>query len=212
VTGAAAFALAATSRRFGLARIAVLAVVASLFAACATLPPAAVEHAEQAAADVPFTLGGRLSAKRGTNGVAGGFAWTHAPAHDEIELSTPLGQTLAILEGQPGSVSVRLSDGRVERAPTWALLTERAFGVTIPVDGLAYWIRGHAAPGSTATLERDARGRVSSLRQNGWDIAYDYADDAASAPHRVTLTYPGAEPIEVRAVVDRVGGQGANTP
>ena len=187
------------------AGVALLAVVASLLAACATTPPVAVEHTEQAVRDVPFTLGGRLSAKRGTNGVAGGFTWTHAPGHDEIELATPLGQTLAVLQGQPGSASVRLSDGRVEEAPTWTTLTERAFGVTIPVDGLAFWIRGHAAPGSRATVERDARGRVSALRQNGWDIAYDYADGAASAPHRVTLTDPGAEPIEVRAVVDRVG-------
>jgi outer membrane lipoprotein LolB len=186
-------------------RVALLAVVASLLAACATVPPVTVQQSGQAAHDAPFTIGGRLSAKRGTNGVAGGFTWTHAPARDEIELATPLGQTLAILQGEPGSVSVRLSDGRVEEAPTWALLTERAFGVTIPVEGLAFWIRGHAAPGSSATVERDGRGRVSSLRQNGWDIAYDYADDAANAPHRVTLTYPGAEPIEVRAVVDRMG-------
>jgi hypothetical protein len=32
---------------------------------------------------------------------------------------------------------------------------------------------------------------------------YAYADDAAQRPFRVTLRYPGAEPIEVRVVVDR---------
>ena len=182
-----------------------LIACAALLGACATLPPPRAPEAPIVAADSPFDIGGRLSARRGDNGVAGSFSWTHDPPHDAITLATPLGQTLAVLQGQPGSASVRLSDGRVEEAPTWTTLTERAFGVTIPVDGLAFWIRGHAAPGSRATVERDARGRVSALRQNGWDIAYDYADGAASAPHRVTLTYPGAEPIEVRAVVDRVG-------
>ena len=183
-----------------------VAVAAIVLAACATQPTAPVSQPAFSTADSPFDLGGRISARRGDAGVAGSFAWRHTPSHDAIELSTPLGQTLAKLEGNASGATVQLSDGRTETAPTWRALTERAFGVTIPVDGLAFWIRGRAAPGSTATVERDARGRVSSLRQNGWDVAYDYADDsAADAPRRVTLTYPGAEPIEVRAVVDRRG-------
>jgi outer membrane lipoprotein LolB len=183
------------------ARVAALAVAAAL-AACATLPPQSAQPGS-VVADAPFDVAGRISARRGANGVAGGFTWTHTPAHDEIDLSTPLGQMLARLEGAPGDVSVQLSDGKVEHAATWSALTERALGVTIPVEGLAYWIRAHAAPGSASTVERDDRGRVSGLRQDGWDIAYAYADDAAKAPHRVTLTYPGAERVEVRVVVDR---------
>jgi len=54
-------------------------------------------------------------------------------------------------------------------------------------------------------VERDAQGRIAGLRQDGWDIVYGYADDAARNPFRVSLSYPGAEPIEVRIVVDRRG-------
>jgi outer membrane lipoprotein LolB len=177
-------------------------VVVVTFAGCATLPAPAPQRAPEAG-DAPFTLAGRISARHGSNAVAGGFTWTHAPRRDRIDLADPLGQTLARLDGEPGNVTVRLADGRVEAATTWNELTRRALGVTIPVEGLAFWIRGVGAPGSQATIERDGEGRVAALRQDGWDIAYAY-DNAWTMPHRVTLTYPGAEPVEVRVVVDRV--------
>ncbi|HWD16088.1 MAG TPA: lipoprotein insertase outer membrane protein LolB [Casimicrobiaceae bacterium] len=182
-------------------RFAVLFVVMAL-SGCATLPTPAPERAPEAR-DAPFTLSGRISARHGSNGVAGGFKWTHAPPRDRIDLADPLGQTLARLDGEPGNVTVRLADGRVENATTWNELTRRALGVTIPVEGLAFWIRGRGAPGSQATIERDGQGRVSALRQDGWDIAYAY-EPPSTMPHRVTLTYPGSEPVEVRVVVDRV--------
>ena len=180
-----------------------LAVVALALTACATTPPASVPQPPLSTADSPFVLGGRISAHRGDNAVAGSFSWQHDPAHDAIELSTPLGQTLAKLEGNATEASVQLSDGRSESAPTWRALTERAFGVTIPVDGLASWIRARPRPGAPFSVDRDAAGRVSELRQDGWDIVYAYADDSAQTPFRVALSYPGAEPIEVRVVVDR---------
>jgi outer membrane lipoprotein LolB len=179
------------------------AVLALALAGCATLPPPPATEVPLAVADTPFVMGGRISARRGDAGVAGGFSWRHDPGHDAIELSTPLGQTLAKLDGNAREATVQLQDGRVERAPAWGDLTEKAFGVTIPVDGLAAWIRARPRPDTPFHVERDTQGRVSVLHQDGWDIVYVYADDAARAPFRVTLSYPGAEPIEVRVVVDR---------
>ena len=179
-----------------------VAVAAIALAACATQPTAPVYQPPFSTADSAFDLGGRISARRGDAGVAGSFAWRHTHSHDAIELSTPLGQTLAKLEGDESGATVQLSDGRTETAPTWRALTERAFGVTIPVDGLASWIRARPRPGATFQVDRDAAGRVSELRQDGWDVVYAYADDSA-APLRVTASYPGADPIEVRVVIDR---------
>lgn len=144
-----------------------------------------------------------MSARRGDNGVAGSFSWRHDPGRDAIELSTPLGQTLAELQGDAQGASVRLQDGRTESAPTWKALTQEAFGVTIPVEGLAYWVRAVPRARAPYSVERDAAGRVSLLRQDGWDIVYAYADDASRLPSRLTLSYPGADPIGVRIVVDR---------
>ena len=179
------------------------AVIALALGACASLPQPGGNDAPLRVPDSPFAIAGRISARRGDAGVAGSFSWRHEPGHDVIELSSPLGQTLARLDGVPGAASVQLQDGRTESAPNWRALTERAFGVTIPVDGLASWVRALPRPGAHFTVERDAAGRVAQLRQDGWDIAYAYADDQAQRPFRVTLSYPGAEAVEVRVVVDR---------
>lgn len=188
-------------RRFAAHGVAI--ALASVVAGCAALPPTSPAQPAVTAVDAPFSIGGRISARRGDAGVAGAFTWVHEPSRDTIDLATPLGQTLAQLEGDAQGVAVRLQDGRVERAPTWRELTERAFGVVIPVDGLSAWVRGVPRSGAEFSVERDALSRVSVLRQDGWEVAYAYADDASPRPSRVSARYPGAESIEVRVVVDR---------
>jgi len=185
------------------ARRALALLLAIAIAGCASLPATAPSTIGAQTADEPFSICGRISARHGDAGVAGGFAWMHDAFRDVIDLATPLGQTLAKLEGDGQGVSVELQDGRVETARSWRELTERAFGVTIPVDGLAAWVRAVPHGGSPYTLERDARGRVSLLRQDGWQIVYTYADDAQQRPFRVVATMPGGEPVDVRVVVDR---------
>jgi outer membrane lipoprotein LolB len=180
----------------------VVSTFAVLLAACASAPPPSMRTTADAA-DTPFSIAGRISARRGDAGVAGAFTWTHDAAHDAIDLSTPLGQTLAKLEGGANGVEVRLPDGRTQTAATWRELTERAFGVTIPVDGLSAWVRGVPRAAEPFTIERDARGRPALLRQQGWEVVYAYADDAAERPLRASLSYPGPDTIEVRVVVDR---------
>ena len=177
--------------------------VAALVAGCATLPPPAAAPATVERTDSSFSIGGRISARRGDAVVAGSFTWVHDATHDVIDLSSPLGQMIAKLDGGPDGVRVQLPQGRTEGAATWSELTERAFGVTIPVDGLAAWVRGLPRASAPFTVERDDRGRITLLRQLGWDIVYGYADDAAERPFRTSLRYPGAEAVDVRVVVDR---------
>jgi outer membrane lipoprotein LolB len=185
-----------------LRRVVAAAAVSVFVAACASLPPATPPSGTVDAGDAPFSIGGRISARRGDAGIAGSFTWIHDAAHDAIDLSSPLGQMLAKLEGGPDGVLVHLPDGRTRRGSSWQALTEDAFGVTIPVDGLAAWVRGVPRSAAPFTVERDSRGRVTLLRQQGWDVVYAYADDAALRPFRASLSYPGAEPVEVRVVVD----------
>ena len=180
-----------------------VATFAVLLAACASAPLQPSTRTTVDAADTPFSIAGRISARRGDAGVTGAFTWTHDAAHDAIDLSTPLGQTLAKLEGGANGVEVRLPDGRTQTAATWRELTERAFGVTIPVDGMSAWVRGVPRAAEPFTIERDARGRPALLRQQGWEVVYAYADDAAERPLRASLSYPGPDTIEVRVVVDR---------
>jgi outer membrane lipoprotein LolB len=183
------------------ARVASVLALA-LLAACAPLPPAADREPPQVT-DTGFEASGRLSARRGSDGITAGFEWLHTPLADAIGLATPLGQTMARLEGTADGAAIMLPDGKTSTARSFDALTEASFGVPLPVSGLAWWIRGAPRPGSAFTVERDARMRTSVLRQDGWEIVYAYADETSVRPRRLVLTYPD---VEVRVVIDQWRG------
>ncbi len=166
--------------------------------------PSAVVAPDSALAyvDTPFTAAGRLSARHGRDAVAVHFVWTHRPPRDELAVTSPLGQTVAELSGDASvpRVEARSADGRRAEASDWTTLTEQALGFPLPVSGLAAWIRGSPHPGTRHTLEADPAGRASVLRQDGWEIAYDYPDAGARVPQRLRISYPE---VEIRVVVDR---------
>jgi len=178
-----------------------LVVAALTLGGCATAPPSQSPATAAIIADSPFALDGRLSARRDRDGVAANFTWIHAPPRDTLTVSTPLGQVLAELQGDASTrrVTFARGDGTTEEASDWTSLTERALGFALPVEGLSAWARGGAHEGSAASREIDAAGRTSLLRQDGWEIVYDY-DDGSREPKRIRLTYPG---VEVRIVADR---------
>ncbi len=183
-------------------RLIAFIVAALVVAGCASVPPSQLPAASAVLPDTPFALDGRLSARRERDGVAANFTWTHAPPRDTLTVSTPLGQVLAELRGDASArrVTMTRADGTSEEASGWTTLTERALGFALPVEGLSAWARGGAHEGSPYTRETDAAGRTSVLRQDGWEIVYDYGDDASREPKRMRLAYPG---LEVRIVADR---------
>ncbi len=180
--------------------LAALAVVVA--AGCATVPPPSpVPMTVEAAA--AFDASGRLSARRGSEGVAANFTWAHAPDSDRFDVATPLGQVIARLSGDPAGVSVERPGQLPVAYADWRALTRDVLGVAIPVDGLASWIQAQPVAGTAFDLERDAAGRPLVLRQQGWEIVYAYANPDATNPMRLVMRYPDSEPIEVRIVVDR---------
>jgi outer membrane lipoprotein LolB len=175
-------------------------VIATALAGCATAP-SQPSSAPAFIADAPFTLDGRLSARREHDGVAASFTWTHAPPRDDLAVSTSLGQIVAEVRGDASAhrVSLTRSDGTTDEASDWSTLTSRALGFALPLEGLASWARGAPHERSPYTREADGAGRTSLLRQDGWEISYDY-DGTSREPRRMRLTYPG---LEVRIVADR---------
>ncbi|CAG0975409.1 Outer-membrane lipoprotein LolB [Burkholderiales bacterium] len=172
------------------------AACALLVGACATLPAPPPDVG--VVADAPFDVSGRLSARRGTEGVAAHFLWEHAAERDTISLATPMGTTLARLERAADGASIEKADGAVERAPDVATLADRALGFPLPVESLSWWIRGAPRPGLAHAIERDASGRAAMLHQGGWSVAFAYAD-GATRPSRLVASYPD---LEVRVVID----------
>jgi outer membrane lipoprotein LolB len=178
-----------------------LAVAGLLLAACVGLPPSSVTTVP-VAIEAPFSIDGRLSARQGTRAITAHFAWTHAAPRDELAVATPLGQTIAELDGDTSvpRVAVRMADGRRDDARDWSELTARILGVGLPVTSLAAWVRGAPHAEAPHSAEVDAKGRASVLRQNGWEIVYGYADETSGLPSRLRLVYAD---IDITIVVDR---------
>jgi outer membrane lipoprotein LolB len=182
--------------------IALLAV--GMLAGCA---PAGLERPAGQTAPLParesFEAAGRLSARHSTESLAANFQWRHKADHDELELISPLGQTIALLTGDGTSVRLQAADGRVLTADNWRALTERGLGWPLPVEGLTYWLQGSARGGAPFTAEPGEDGRPSVLRQDGWTIVYQaYAETPAGGwrPSRLTASYPE---VELRLAIDR---------
>lgn len=181
---------------------AVVAAGALLLWACT---PALVDRAATAtpiAARPAFELTGRLSARHGSDALSANFHWTHERERDELDLSSPLGQTIARLSGDATGVRLQTPDGKTETASDWASLTRRALGWPLPVEGLAFWIQGAARAGAPATVEPGQDGMPVSLRQDGWSVVYlafERGSDGISRPQRLTLDYPE---VELRIAVD----------
>ena len=178
-------------------------LVTLVLSACATAPMRPAETAVPAL-DQPFAIDGRLSAKRGSDGAAANFAWSHAGARDRIDFASPLGQVYARIDGNSDRILVEQPGSAARSYGDWRSMTIALLGAPVPIDDLAYWIRGAARAGTVASVERDAQGRALVLRQQAWEIVYTYPDDAPGArPSRLVLKFPDVEPVEVRVVVDR---------
>jgi outer membrane lipoprotein LolB len=174
---------------------------ACVLAGCASVPPAP-STATLTVADQPFAIDGRMSGRRGNDGVAVSFSWTHSPPRDDLVVTTPLGGALAELSGDRTlrRVEVRAADGRTDSVADWTTLTERIVGFPVPVEALAFWAQGGPRPETAHAAEIDAGARVSVLRQDGCEIDYAYADDATRRPSRLRLT---CHDLELRIVIDR---------
>jgi len=179
---------------------ALVAAIAFAVTGCAT-QPRTTANMTFPSTDEPFSVDGRLSARQGTKAATVHFRWTHRPPRDDLAVATPLGQSLAELHGDSarGVVEVRTAEGTREEAADWSTLTERTLGFRLPIGGLTEWIRAAPQRDQPYSIETDAQGRVSLLRQGAWEIVYDYADASSRRPTRYRISYPE---LEIRMVID----------
>lgn len=120
-----------------------------------------------------------------------------------LELSSPLGQTMAQVTLESGKATLVASDGRRYRAESAEALTERVFGWRVPIGNLPRWLAGRIAQPT-----RNEGGRVVAGIDTGWSVRFDAFDD--ERPRRLTLDWPaggadGLRRLELRLVVDSAG-------
>ena len=178
-----------------------LVITAFILAGCAATPPTPQPVVRPAQIErASFALNGRIAINHDGEKSSAGMRWTHHTTDDEILLFAPLGQTMARIRRDAGRVVLDTSDKHYTAEDTEEL-TQRALGWHLPLEGLQYWVWALPAPESKASIEHDANGQVSVMRQDGWEIRYTrYAAQAPdSLPLRMSLRREG---MELQLLVD----------
>ncbi len=139
--------------------LALLAIVA-LLSACAT-PQRAVQPGEE-------LWSGRLAMTVQSDppqSFSAGFELRGTPDAGELQLTSPLGTSIATVTWLPGSAEMR-QGGQVTRRGSLDALTTELSGTPVPVVALFGWLRGQAGdvPGWQADLTRHTEGRITARR------------------------------------------------
>lgn len=171
-----------------------------LLGGCAT-PPLRLPAASmtQQAPEV-FELNGRIGVRHEGQGFSGNLSWRHRANEDEIQLRSPLGQTVARIERKSEIVTLETQDGHYT-AKSPAELTEQVLGWRLPLEGMQYWVLAHPSPDGMAETERDESMRITRLRQQEWVIEYmDYRMEGKYVlPSRIVMRN---DTLELKLVVD----------
>ena len=118
----------------------------------------------------------------------------------ELELSSPLGQTIAQVRLDDGRATLLAADGKSWQAPSAEALTEQVFGWRVPLANLPDWLEGRIAE----PTERDGSRVVAGL-DHGWSVRIDASE--TGRPRRLALDWPadagaGERRLSLRLVVD----------
>jgi outer membrane lipoprotein LolB len=177
---------------------AILVLVASVgVGACAL-----VEPQRPAASDTPFDLVGRVAVSFEGRSFSSNVRWQHARGREEVWLMTPLGQTVAHIVSDDAGATLTAADQKQYRASSVESLTRQALGWELPLTRLTWWVRGEPVAGSPpASVERDERGRLTFLDQDGWRIAFVNYPPAEQGGQPRRLDLKGAAQ-EIRFLID----------
>jgi outer membrane lipoprotein LolB len=154
-----------------------------------------------------------MALRADSEGWQASVVWRRHDERHQIDLNGPLGRGHVRLTRDRDGAVLRDADQNEHRNANAEELLLRATGYRLPLDGLDYWVRGLPAPGSDAERELDAWGRLTRLRQLGWDIEFLEYDEHAGLdlPSKLfarRLAGAGSlaradESFEVRLVIER---------
>lgn len=186
-------------------RLAVVLALVALVQACTTIqleplpegmtdqPPAGwADRSRQLSQFDQWELSGKLAVRQPSDsGTALINHWIQdGEAYDLALSSSFLGMGSTSLKGVPGFLELTLPNGDSYRSNNPEQLVEAATGWQLPLENLAWWIRGLPAPGGDFRLLFDEQEQLAIIRQSGWEIRYDrwqnFLDDYPELPARIT--------------------------
>lgn len=169
-------------------------------AGCSTLPTPEVSanstsqalhqaHIKDLASISQFTIKGRIGVQAEGKGFSGGLTWLHSKLADDIALYSPLGGQVANIKKTVESVTLEDAKGNSITAADAETLTQNMLGWQLPLTGLADWSLGRPSKATITASTWDELGRLSNLKQDGWEIQYqNYAEQSGHfLPSKIVL-------------------------
>ncbi|MGZ3181141.1 MAG: lipoprotein insertase outer membrane protein LolB [Telluria sp.] len=182
---------------------------AGLLAGCATTT--APTAASVGAYRDTIQLTGRLSVQYEKNGqpesLSGKFDWAQQGDRVDVNLVSPLGQTVAKISVTPAEATLTEAGKAPRSAPDIDTLTAQTLGWPLPVSGLRDWLQGYAVD---ATGQRFAASPAHDTvtTKDGWKLRYVSWQEAAAAhpqPKRIDAERPAGlntSGLTIRIVLD----------
>jgi outer membrane lipoprotein LolB len=171
-------------------RAGLLGAALALLGACASAPPAAMDDSLSGRLSVQVAAGGGETAR----GFSGQFELRGSALAGSLDLSGPLGATLARAHWSPGRYV--LDDGRQAREfASLQDLAEQGLGEPLPLAALFDWLRARPWPGAAHRPRHDG---VNGFEQLGWLIDLGQAGSGLLHAHR-----PAPPALTLRVRLDR---------
>ncbi len=196
------------TRRGFLLSLALSALATLPLSGCGTLAPQPGADSTRRFHD-NISVGGRLSVRYQHQGkpesVQGKFLWQQSATRTDIELSSPLGQTLARITLLPDSAILEQSGQPTAEATDASALTKSVLGWPLPVEGLRYWLQGYLRTLSGELLAVPV-GEGNEQEGDGWRVRYVgwQQIDGRTCPKRIDFSRLEADASEIalRLVID----------
>ena len=190
-----------------------LLVLAATLAGCATTS-APLSTATVGAYRETIDLSGKLSVNYlkddKQESLTGNFTWDQTPNRIEVNLSSPLGQTIATIAVTPEGATLTQSGQPPRTAADIDGLTQQALGWTLPVSGLRDWLQGYALDAEGKRFAASPANN-SVVTKDGWRLRFvSWQDDKAAqpVPRRIDADRAAAgdiQNLEIRIVVNPAG-------
>lgn len=156
----------------------------------ATPPTHSWDELQQALLTVDsWELRGKIGIRTASENQNASLYWQQLQQHYQIELTGPLGQGGARIEGNGEGITIDIAG----EEPLWAaspeLLMEQTLGWQFPVRELRYWVRGIPAPNQPFELTLDQQ-RAQKIFQKNWEINYlRFSDQQGySLPEKIIIS------------------------
>lgn len=134
-----------------------------------------------------WDISGKIGITTPNESVAGFIQWQQDGNDFDIFVSGPLSVGSTHIQGNAASISLTREGKTVEGINPQQLIYDE-LGWFFPIENLAFWLKGKAAPYSPAKKHFTDNKRLRSLQQDTWQVEYLRYDDYHQLPQRIRIS------------------------